>query len=68
MDRVEITGIFQVDTTTAMIGRDTTDGQTKVGIIVTIAGQGDEPVLLLMAEPVAADLAHLLATGELPPG
>jgi hypothetical protein len=65
MDRVEITGIFQVDTTTAMIGRDTTDGQTKVGIIVTLAGQ-DGPVLLLMAEPVAADLEQLLAEGHLP--
>jgi len=64
-DRIEITGVVRVDGAAAQIGRDTADGQTKLGIIVTLAGQ-DGPVLLLMAEPVAADLEQLLAEGHLP--
>lgn len=64
--RIEITSIFRVaGGAPAQIGVDQTDGQTKVGIIVTIAGQ-DEPVLLLMAEEVSRDLEHLLSTGHLP--
>lgn len=64
-DRIEITGIVRAGSGTAQLGIDQTDGVTKLGIIVEVAGQ-EGPVLLLMIEDVARDMTHLLATGHLP--
>lgn len=64
MQRLEITEIIDEQAT---LGTDQTDGQTKVGLRVKIAGQ-EENVVLILPPPVADELAHILNTGHRPHG
>lgn len=64
-DRIEVTGVVDSGAATLTRGTDTTDGKTKLGMLVTIAGQPNY-VLLLLDERVANDIAHLIQHGHLP--
>ncbi len=41
------------------------EGARKVALVVNVVGEA-EPVLLVMAEPVAHNLGHLFTTGHSP--